>query len=211
MNNRTITASVVASIAIIAVWWLFLFSPARSDASKVGDELTTAKAQTRTLEVQKKQIDDLEKRAPQINAERDKLRAAVPQDADLASFIDQANELGTEAGITWVSVSPTEPTAGGVAGEIPLNMQVTGGYFQVLDYLNKLENMPRLVIVDQVALTATASAEGASAAAPQLSATLTARMFSQGGAAATVAPDGSTTPTSVAGGGGVAAPQGTES
>ena len=32
-------------------------------------------------------------------------------------------------------------------------MQVTGGYFQVLDYLNQLENMPRLIIVDQVSLT----------------------------------------------------------
>ena len=31
---------------------------------------------------------------------------------------------------------------------IPLSIQIKGGFFQVLDYLNRLEDMGRLVIVD---------------------------------------------------------------
>jgi Tfp pilus assembly protein PilO len=213
MNNRTVTVGVLAAVLIVAAWWMFLFSPARSDASKVDTEVKAAKAKSLSLETEKKQLEDLEKRAPEIEADRDRLRNAVPDQPDLATFIEQANQLGVDTGVTWVSVSPTEPAAGTAAGTIQVALQVTGGYYQVLDYLNRLESIPRLVVVDQVSLTASdASAAGGAAAVggpPQLAASLTARMFDSAAAASSaVSPDGSTTPTTVAGGGGVAAPQG---
>jgi Tfp pilus assembly protein PilO len=203
MNNRTVTAGVLAAVLIVAAWWVFLFSPARSDAKKVESEVKAAKAKSLSLETEQKQLEDLEKRAPQIQADRDRLRNAVPDQPELASFIEQANQLGIDTGVKWVSVSPTEPGAGAAAGTIQVSMQVTGGYYQVLDFLNRLESIPRLVVVDQVSLTASTADAGGP---PQLNASLTARMFDSG--ATSVSPDGSTTPATVAGGGGVAAPQG---
>ena len=209
MNNRTVTAGVLAAVLIVAAWWVFVFSPARSDANKVGSEVTAAKAKSRSLETEQKQLEDLEKRAPQIQADRDRLRSAVPDQPELATFIEQANQLGTDTGVTWVSISPSEPAAGTAAGTINVALQVKGGYYQVLDYLNRLESIPRLVVVDQVSLAAgDASGAGSTAVGgpPQLTASLTARMFDSGATA--VVPDGSTPPATVAGGGGVAAPQG---
>jgi Tfp pilus assembly protein PilO len=209
MNNRTVAAGVLAAVLIVAAWWMLLFSPARSDAHKVDSEVKAAKAKSLSLETEEKQLEDLEQRAPQIQADRDRLRSAVPDQPELATFIEQANQLGTDTGVTWVSVSPSEPGAGTAAGEINVGLEVKGGYYQVLDYLNRLESIPRLVVVDQVSLTAS-DASGAGGAAvggpPQLTASLTARMFDSGATA--VSPDGSTTPATVAGGGGVAAPQG---
>jgi Tfp pilus assembly protein PilO len=115
MNNRTVTAGVLAAVLIVAAWWVFVFSPARSDANKVGSEVTAAKAKSRSLETEQKQLEDLEKRAPQIQADRDRLRSAVPDQPELATFIEQANQLGTDTGVTWVSISPSEPAAGTAA------------------------------------------------------------------------------------------------
>lgn len=209
MNNRTVAAGVLAAVLIVAAWWMFLFSPARSDANKVESQVKAAKAKSLSLETEQKQLEDLEQRAPQIQADRDRLRNAVPDQPELASFIEQANQLGTDTGVTWVSVSPSEPSAGTAAGTVTVALEVTGGYYQVLDYLNRLESIPRLVVVDQVSLTATTESDAGGAAVggpPQLTASLTARMFDSGATAVT--PDGSTTPATVAGGGGVAAPQG---
>ena len=76
---------------------------------------------------------------PQVETDRDRLRNAVPDQPELASFIEQANQLGTDTGVTWVSVSPSEPSAGTAAGTVTVALEVTGGFFQVLDYLNRLE------------------------------------------------------------------------
>ena len=80
--------------------------------------------------------------------------------------------------MTWVSVSPTPPAATGSADTVQLSMELEGGYFQVLDYLNRLENMPRLVVVDQVSLSAK-DATADSSGPPSLTASLTGRIFSQ--------------------------------
>ena len=210
MNNRTITVGALAAVLIVGLWWMFVFSGIRSESSDVSEQIDAARGETRSLDTELKLLEDLEARAPETQAELDRLRQAVPDDAELASFIDAANALGSETGVTWLSVAPTAPAAGTAAGTIPLAISVEGGYFQVLDYLNRLEDLSRLVVVDSVSLDAAESAEASASGAPTLTATLTARMFSQPAAASAAAGD-ATTPTSVAGGGGVAAtPSGQE-
>jgi len=221
MNNRTITIGAVVAIAILGVWWMFVFSPIRSDSSKAQKDVDAAQAETRTLETRVKELEDLEKRAPQIQSDLDRMHKLVPEDADLASFVDQANKLAADAGVKWMSVAPVAPDGTTSTGEIQLTMQLDGGYFQVLDYLNRLEHMPRLVVIDQIQVNANNSAGGTGSAAQELSVSLTARMFKNSGADAATVPGtatspagaaavagSATTPTSVAGGGGVSAEQG---
>ena len=61
MNNRTIAGGVLAAVLVLAVWWMFVFSPVRSDASKVDTEIESAQADTKSLEAENAQLDDLER------------------------------------------------------------------------------------------------------------------------------------------------------
>ena len=105
-------------------------------------------------------------------------------------------------------------------------MQISGGFFQVLDYLNRLEGIERVVIVDTINLTAggTGSSTGAAGAsggtgststgdtssdssggAPDLNVTLTGRMFTGAEPAPTAGSSttpgiGTTTPSTTPGG-----------
>ena len=203
MNNRTVAVGGIVAVLIVAVWWLFFFSPARSDASKASKEVSSAKAHGRELEIQDKQLQDLERHAPQIKADRDRLRRAIPETPELGTFIAQMNQLAAAAGVKWVSVGPQEPAAGTPSGTTQVTIDVEGGYYQVLDYVHGVETFPRLVVVDGLSVNKVA-ASGTDVSGQTLHATLTARMFNQ---ASSTSAAGSTTPTSVAGGGGVAAPQ----
>src|SRR5262245_52414214 len=150
MKSRTITVTVLAAIGVIAVWWLFVFSPARSDAKKANDDLSSAKETNRTLDTQNKQLDDLKSHEKEIKTELKRLQNAVPDDRALASFIDQANNIAVNTRVTWVSVAPTPPTSGANGGtpsssnSLPVTISVKGPYYNVLDYINRLENIPRL-------------------------------------------------------------------
>lgn len=91
--------------------------------------------------------------------------------------------------------STTSTTVRAVApAEITIALQITGGYFPVLDFLNRLDAMPRLVVVDSISV----SADPATA---RLSVAINARMFTRAipagfaGAASTT-----TTSTTAAGG-----------
>ncbi len=127
------------------------------------------------------------------------LRAAVPSTPDLGEFILQANDIATASGIDWLSISPSPPAAtggGGPTSTIAVSIQIQGGFFEVLDYLNRLEDLERLVIVDTINISAAAPTRGPAApgpagsiggstdssGAPDLSVTLTGRMFTDAAA-----------------------------
>ena len=128
-------------------------------------------------------LQEISKNGPEIAAQLDRLSAAVPTAPDLDGFILSANQIAVQSGIDWLSVSPSVAQAGTTGPSvIPLTMSIQGGFFQVLDYLNRLEDLGRLVIVDALNATA-AGADNATApaasstGAPPLAVTLTGRMF----------------------------------
>ncbi len=99
---------------------------------------------------------------------------------------------GATTTTTAVAAGGAQPpgTAGAGAGALPaeirLALQIRGGYFQVLDFLNRLDDLSRLVVNDSLTVTSDQSA--------RLTVGLTSRMFTR-----TLPPGYATTP--VAGGG----------
>lgn len=187
------------ALLIVVVWYVGFYSPKSSDLSKAHDDLTAAQASQQTLKAQLSNLRGLEANRAKQQAVLQKLSAAVPPTPDLASFILQANDIATQSGVAWLQVSPGLPAAGsGGPATISLSMQLEGGFYQVYDYLNRLENMQRLVLVDSINLSGKGTAGGAPD--PTLSVSITARMFTRAApqSAASGSTGAATTPTTAA-------------
>jgi Tfp pilus assembly protein PilO len=212
MKGRGVLIAIIAGAVIfVVVWYLLLFAPASSELSDTKDEVAAAEDQKQELEGQIARLKELSNNQTQQQADLNALRAAIPPTPDLGAFILQANEIASASGVDWLSISPSPPTATTTSANssIAISMQIEGGFFQLLDYLNRMEDMERLVIVDSVSIStggegeSTAGGSGTtfdegSGGAPGLSVTLTGRMFTGQAAAA---PGTTTGGTATAGGG----------
>jgi Tfp pilus assembly protein PilO len=183
MKSRVVAFGVLLLIVVVLMWNLLIFAPKGKSVSKAKKDAQAALQMQTQLRATLSRLNNISRNGPQIAAELDKLSAAVPTDPDLDGFILSANQIAEQSGIDWLSVSPSVVQAGTTGPSvIPLTVQIKGGFFQVLDYLNRLEDMGRLVIVDGINVTA-ANAAGASGTTstgpPTLSVTLTARMFTR--------------------------------
>jgi len=177
MNRRTVLIAFGAALLLLAMWFFFLWGPQGGKLSDAQERTTLANDQNSALEVRLARLEDAQDRAPTLLAELDELRAAVPDEPDLAQFILDANQIASEAGVEFLSIAPSPPAAGDAGGPpvIVLAIDVTGGYFEVLDYLTELDALPRIVVVDALSL-----APGGSDGGPQqIAVSLTARMFTQ--------------------------------
>ena len=230
MKRGVLIGVIAGALVLILLWYFVLFSPTSSDLSTTRKQVADAQSQKQALENTIAQLKELSANAAQQQASLRTLRAAIPPTPDLGAFILQANDIATASGIDWLSISPSAPTAtvgAGPTSTISLSMQVSGGFFQVLDYLNRLEGIERIVIVDTINVTAagTGSSTGSSGTtgatgststgdttgdsssggAPDLNVTLTGRMFT-GAEPAPVAGSsttpgiGTTTPSTTPGG-----------
>ena len=213
MKRNAVIAVVAGALVVILIWFFALYKPKSNDVSSTKVAVSNAQAQQQSLVATLARLHSLDKERPQQQATLDKLNAAIPDSPGLADFIFQANTAAADSGVDWLSISPTPPAPGTTGGPsvIVLNIQVQGGFFQVLDYLNRLENLPRLVVTVTINLSAGAAAGAgsagttastlptatSSAGAPTLSVTLGARMYTRATAAPSApgAAGGTVTPT----------------
>jgi Tfp pilus assembly protein PilO len=222
--NRRLLIPLGIGVVVVILWFVALWSPQGSALSAARKRKADAVQQTATLRDQLTRLQQARRDQPLKQSQLETLRVAIPDDPNLAQFILDANEAASKAGIDFLSITPTPPTtsgagtkpptatggaaAAGGAAPVPIKiaMTATGGYFQVLDFVNRLNALPRLVVVDDLTL-------GAQGTAAQLQVTLQERIFTTssrpvagatGGAAGatttTTAPGGATTTTRAGGG-----------
>lgn len=154
----TIGGGVVAAILIV----LLVFFPqiqevaaARRDARRKQAELAQATALAQ-------QSTEIEQKYAAVRQEAEALLARIPADPDLPDLIirlDQAMETSRVGllQITFLNESPP-PTAAqggteGNVGSLPIQLRVRGTYPQLRALVQALEDSPRLVVVDRMAMT----------------------------------------------------------
>lgn len=217
-----------AALGVLVFWFIFLWSPQGSKISKAKERKVQAESEQQELQLRIARLKSLQQQEPQKRAQLEGLRVAIPDEPNLAQFILDANTAANVSGIQFLSISPSPPAAAtGPAGSAPapattpaaagarpavinLQLSISGGYFQIVDFVNRLDGLSRLVVIDSLGLTA---GPQATASSTGLSVSITARMFvreatpvagapgstgtpvTPGGATTTTAPGATTTTT----------------
>lgn len=180
---KVIVAGVLVAVAITGLWFVLLWNPTKDKLKAAQDRETAALQQADQLQTRLGTLKALEKRAPQLEADRAKLLTAIPTEDEVDKFLVRLNEMATEAGVSWLSVSQAQPaTSTGATGpaSIGLQMQINGDYFAILRFVDIVRDSDRLMTLQSFSLSGTGA---------EMSASLSGQMY--------VSPDVSTaTPTS---------------
>jgi Tfp pilus assembly protein PilO len=89
----------------------------------------------------------------------------------------------TTAAAGSAATTPTTAAASAAPSAISLQMEVKGGYFQILDFVNRVNDFPRIVVVDSLDIAegegsgSTAGAATSTETGTDLTGTITARTF----------------------------------
>ena len=172
MRNRTFLIAGGAALAVLLLWYFLLYSPQSGDLDDARKREDAATATNDELELRLSRLQAAQAQEPELTAEVEELRIAIPDEPNLAQFILDANDAAQASGVQFLSISPTPPAVDTALGlsVIALSIDVTGGYFQTLDYLNRLADMPRIVVIDNLDL-------GTSGDGTTLTVAVAARMF----------------------------------
>jgi Tfp pilus assembly protein PilO len=210
--KRGLLVGIIAgAVVLVLLWYFVLFAPTQSDLKSTRAEVAATDNQNQELQNTIRRLKELSRNATQQAATLRTLRAAIPANPDLGEFILQANDIASASGIEFLSIAPSPPvasTGSGPSTTIPVTIQIDGGFFEVLDYLNRLEDLERLMLVDSINVAtstessssggSSGSSSSSSGGAPDLSVTLIGRLFTT--AEAPAAEGTTTTPTTPSGG-----------
>lgn len=155
MKRQTLVPLAVVA-AVLAAWWMLLWSPQTEALESARSDKTAAEQQQSELELRLARLAAAKAEAADSAEELAALEAAVPEDAALPEFLLAVDEAAERAGATFVAVSPQPPQlppTGGAVALVNASIQVEGGYRSVLAFLDELMAMDRVVLVDDISVT----------------------------------------------------------
>lgn len=162
MTPRRVAVIVVGVVVVVlAAWLLVYFRPKGEELDDLRQQVAEAQREEQSLRATLRRLDAIDADRPALEAELRRLIAGVPPDPQLASFILAAHDIAERAEIDFLSITPALPDA--EAGEdvstIAMGVTIEGGFFAVLDYLNRLEGLDRIVVVDSITVSAVTAEE----------------------------------------------------
>jgi Tfp pilus assembly protein PilO len=202
VRPRLVAIGTVAAVLVALVWYLLLWSPRSAAYNKAHSEVTESEAAIQSLQAQIQQLQAQAKGGSGAsNARQTVEAAAIPPEANLAQLIDQINTAANSSGVTFISITPSQPAAptasSGGASVINVGINTSGGYYQIVDFINRLDSLPRLMVVNGVTMAAGSGTGGSGPSGSQLAVTLSTEVFTTASPAG--ATSGTKTTTTIAG------------
>jgi Tfp pilus assembly protein PilO len=174
--RRGLILGLLLLVIITAGWWLLFMSSKSGEISEFNEQRDAARLEQSTLESRRSELAALAAREGDFLLGLSEVQASIPANPDGAALIEDINRLAEETGIDLLSFSPGLPSAGTIEGLVEIQMTLTfeAPYFKVLSFLFALEDLERLVRVDQISITSALQEDGTNL----LSTSLTATAFS---------------------------------
>lgn len=157
--RRNVIILILVLILIAVAYFFLIFQPQGQDIEDARLAADTMEQREAELQLELRRLESLKVQAPELQAKLQKLDSAVPtNDPQLAQFILLVEEAANTSGIDWLSIAPSVPSAPATQGpptalEVSISMNVTGGYFQIQDFLVRLENLSRAVKIGTISLS----------------------------------------------------------
>ena len=160
--------AVVLVAAIFAAGWFLLVAPKRTEAADLQAKKVSQEGTNTSLEQKLQQLKAQQADLPQKRARLAAITTKIPTNPALPSLIRDLTAAGRKIGVSIDSMAPSAPLAvvaaapGAVAAapapvpaagtsdalyQVPLTLNVTGSYFELEQYVSKLEGLKRSFLV----------------------------------------------------------------
>lgn len=156
MSPRTPLFAAGGALLVAVLAYFVLVLPKMGQVSETREQLQAAQQEEAQLRSQLSRLEAARVDAPRIRRELAELRRRVPKVADLPGILNLLQDAADQAKVDFFSVSPGDPEAAPVGGAaaIPAEVQVIGSFFQVDEFLFRLESLSRATRVGSVDVSA---------------------------------------------------------
>ncbi len=174
--RRGLILGILLFVIVTAAWWFLFMSGKSSEISDFEDQTAAAKIEASTLEARRTQLEALAAKEGDYLFGLSQIESSIPTLPDEAALIEKINEIMLDPDVELLSLSPSPPAPSPIEGlfEISTSFTFEAPYFKAVSVLVALEELERLVRVEQIAIDAALDDDGANI----LSVTLTANAFS---------------------------------
>ena len=152
---------VMALAAIIGMFIYFIYIPKNNQMTDLKAVIEKLDGEVRFNESKAARIEELKRENLRLQKELADLKDQLPPEAEVAPLLKQVSDLGIQTGLRFRLWKPTDKrqNASGLYMEIPVNVEVAGGYHAVATFFDRIGRLPRIVNIANLKMS-TPKSEG---------------------------------------------------
>jgi len=146
-TSKKILILIAIVIAIGGLYYYFLFAPKYKELSKIQKKYKKAQltlSQTKQVASQLKQF---EKEIASLQVDFKIAARKLPNSREIPRLLMQITKLGKEAGLDFLLFQPQAEKPVEFYAEVPIDIEVIGGYHALGGFFTKICSMPRIVSI----------------------------------------------------------------
>ncbi|MFW5908829.1 MAG: type 4a pilus biogenesis protein PilO [Desulfosalsimonas sp.] len=144
---QRILISLGAAIVVIAVFMWFLYLPELNRISDLRDRIETAQQRLTVVKRKANAYDAVKKEYDEARAQFETVARALPEKEEIPSLLTGISQAGKASGLNFLLFQPQSESKKDFYGEIPVKMELAGGYHDVGVFFDKLARLSRVVNV----------------------------------------------------------------
>jgi len=153
-QDRNILINGVLVIVVLVVGYYFLLlSPLRDEYAARVQERSDKQGQLQQLQQEVADLEEIRRNAPEIERQLLEYSKRIPTQPEIPTLVVQIEEIARAAGVIQVSIlpgAPEPPPEGGDFQRIPITMSFEGTYEELQDFMLRLDDLSRLVTVNEM-------------------------------------------------------------
>ena len=130
----------VVAVVLIVAWYFLLLSPTRTKLSDLDGQVQAQQAALTTAQQEVARLESYKKTAPQSRAEIVRLGKMLPESEGIPSLIIELTRTVEASGVALNSITRGATLPGTPFGLQSVSLAVTGRFFDVEDFLYRLES-----------------------------------------------------------------------
>jgi Tfp pilus assembly protein PilO len=182
----------VVAVVLIVAWYFLLFSPTQTKLNDLDQQVQSAQSALDVANQEVVKLESYKKTAPQSRAEIVRLGKMLPESEGIPGLIIELTKTAEASGVTVTSITRGAVAPGTPFGIQTVSLQVGGRYFDVEDFLYRLEEYVAFRnasfrvtgrLLQVTPLTLTAAADTGSTGSPELAVSIGLNAYLWGGVA----------------------------
>lgn len=152
-DRNILLLGILIILLILVGYYILLLGPKREQYNEAVQERSQKQQQLSQLRQQVEELEQVRRNAPEIERQLLELNKRVPPREEIPTLLVQLEEIGSEAGVTQLSIEPgqpEEPPGGGDFSRVPITMTFEGTYEQLQDLVTRMQNLVRLVTINEI-------------------------------------------------------------
>ncbi|RLB65540.1 MAG: pilus assembly protein PilO [Deltaproteobacteria bacterium] len=146
-TGKKILILVAIVIAIGGLYYYFLFAPKHKQLTRIQAKYKKAQLTLSQTKQIASQLPQFEKEIAALQLDFKIASRKLPNSKEIPRLLMQITKLGKEAGLEFLLFQPQKEKPVDFYAEVPIDIEVVGGYHALSSFFNNICTMPRIVSI----------------------------------------------------------------